>query len=320
VSAAAKREGSPWTGLAPVFGKELADQLTSVRMRVLEVIVLVAAIGAVYVAGQQLRATVSESPFAFLELFTSAQNPLPSFVTFLGFFVPLIAISLGFDAVNGELNRRTLSRVLAQPIYRDALLAGKFLGALATLALLLFGLWLVTTGLGILVLGIPPSGEEVARGLLFLVVTLLYAGIWLSLALLCSLLFRQPATSAMVSLGAWIFFTVLWPIFAVYLAQAVAGPAIVPEAQVRQAELATALARVDPGTLYAGAVQVLLHPSVRSLGPVFISQLERALIGAPLPLGQSVLLAWPQTVALLAGTSLLFALAYVVFQRREIRA
>ena len=99
-----------------------------------------------------------------------------------------------------------------------------------------------------------------------------------------------------------------------------ASAAVLPEAQVRQAELATALARVDPGTLYAGAVQVLLHPSVRSLGPVFISQLERALIGAPLPLGQSVLLAWPQTVALLAGTSLLFALAYVVFQRREIRA
>ena len=317
---AAKREGSPWTGLGPMFAEELADQLTSVRMRILEVIVLIAAVGAVYVAGQQLRATVSESPFPFLQLFTTAKNPLPSFITFLGFFVPLVAISLGFDAVNGEFSRRTLSRVLSQPIYRDALLAGKFLGALATLALLLLGLWLVTTGLGIVVLGIPPGGTEVARGLLFLLVTLLYAAIWLCLAMLCSLLFRQPATSAMASLGLWVLFAVLWPIFAQLLAQALGGAALTPEAQLRQVEVAAALGRVDPGTLYAQAVQALLHPAVRSLGPVFLSQLDRALIGAPLPLGESVLLAWPQVVTLLSASCLLFALAYVVFQRREIRA
>ena len=46
-----------------------------------------------------------------------------------------MAIGLGFDAVNGEHNRRTLSRILAQPIYRDALLFGKILAALVTLAI-----------------------------------------------------------------------------------------------------------------------------------------------------------------------------------------
>ena len=315
-----KREGTPFMGLGPVWAKELSDQLASARMRVLEILVLIAAVGAVYVAGQQLRATVSESPFAFLDLFTTAQSPLPSFVSFLGFFVPLVAISLGFDAVNGEYNRRTLSRVLAQPIYRDALLTGKFLAAMTTLGLLLLGLWLVTTGFGILVLGVPPGGEEVARGLLFLLVTLFYAGIWLALAMLCSLVFRQPATSAMVSLGVWMFFVVLWPIFAQYIAQAVTGPAFLPEAQVRQVELITALSRIAPGTLYAEAVQALLHPAVRSLGPVFYSQLVRAIVGDPLPLAASLELVWPQVVALLSGTCLLFALGYVVFQRREIRA
>ena len=315
-----KREGSPWTGLGPVLSKELSDQLASVRMRILELLVLIAAIGAVFVAGQQLRATVSESPFAFLALFTTAQQPLPSFVSFLGFFVPLVAISLGFDAINGEYNRRTLSLVLAQPIYRDALLMGKFLAAMSTLALLLLGLWLVTTGLGIVVLGLPPGGEEVARGALFLLVTLFYAGVWLALAMLCSLLFRQPATSAMVSLGVWIFFAVLWPIFAQYLAQAITGPAYLPQTQLQQVLLATDLGRIAPGTLYSEAVQVLLHPAVRSLGPVFYSQLNRALIGSPLPLIDSMELAWPQTVALLATTCLLFALGYVTFQRREIRA
>jgi len=315
-----KREGSPWTGLGPVFGKEFSDQLGSVRMRILELLVLVAAVGAVYVASQNLRATITESPIAFLQLFTAAQRPLPSFVSFLAFFVPLMAISLGFDAVNGELNRGTLGRILAQPIYRDALLLGKYLAALATLALVLLGLWLVTVGLGIAALGVPPGSEEVARGLVFLLLTLFYAGIWLALAMLASLLFRQPSTSAMVSLGVWLFFAVLWPVFAQYLSQAITGPAFFADAQIHQAELATMVARISPSTLYAEAVQVILHPSVRSLGPVFYSQLDRALIGAPLPLAESLSLVWPQVVALLAGSCLLFAFAYVVFQRREIRA
>jgi len=64
----------------------------------------------------------------------------------------------------------------------------------------------------------------------------------------------------------------------------------------------------------------LLNPGVRSLGPVLVSQLEGAVLGTPLSLGQSLLLAWPQITGLLALTLLLFALAYVLFQRREVRA
>src|SRR5690606_1614774 len=96
-------------------------------------IVLIAA-GTLYTSIGTLRRTTVEDPFLFLRLFTIADAPLPSFLSFLGFFVPLMAIALGFDSINGEYARRTLSRVLAQPIYRDALILGKFLASLATLA------------------------------------------------------------------------------------------------------------------------------------------------------------------------------------------
>ena len=76
-----------------------------------------------------------------------------------------MAIGLGFDAINGEHNRRTLSRILAQPIYRDALLFGKFLAGLFTLSISLIALWLLVIGLGLFLLGVPPSGEEMARAL-----------------------------------------------------------------------------------------------------------------------------------------------------------
>jgi ABC-2 type transport system permease protein len=64
----------------------------------------------------------------------------------------------------------------------------------------------------------------------------------------------------------------------------------------------------------------LLNPEVRSLGLVLRSQLEGAVMGTPLPLGQSLLLVWPHLTGLSATALLLFGLGYVVFQRREIRA
>ena len=119
-----RREGSPWRGVGVVTLKELSDHLTSARMRVLEWLVVLIALAALYGAIQQIRDVTAEDPFLLLRLFTTSREPLPSFVSFLSFLVPLIAIGLGFDAVNGEHNRRTLSRILSQPIYRDALLFG----------------------------------------------------------------------------------------------------------------------------------------------------------------------------------------------------
>lgn len=144
---------------------------------------------------------MGEDPYLYLKLLSTAQDPLPSFVGFLSFFVPLAAIALAFDAVNGEYARGTLSRILSQPIYRDALLFGKFLAGLGTLSVLLLALLLLVLGLGLFTLGVPPGGEEVARIFFFFLATLAYAGVWLALGLLFSVLFRQPATAALAALG-----------------------------------------------------------------------------------------------------------------------
>jgi ABC-2 type transport system permease protein len=185
----ARRSGSVWTGCGTVFMKEFADHLGSGRMRVLEWLVLLTGIGAVYTAIQDLKTTTSQDPFLFLRLFTDAHDPLPSFMAVLGFLIPLVAIGLGFDAINGEFNRRTMSRILAQPVYRDALLLGKFFAGIATLGVALVTLWLLIIGLGLLTLGVPPTGEEVIRGISFLIVSLAYGGLWLAVAMLCSVIF-----------------------------------------------------------------------------------------------------------------------------------
>ena len=311
-----RREGSALQGLGVVVLKELTDHLTSARMRVLEWLVVLTALAAVYGAITQIREVTAEDPFLFLRLFTTARDPLPSFVSFLGFLAPLMAIGLGFDAINGEHNRRTLSRILSQPIYRDALLFGKFLAGLGVLAISFIALWLLVIGLGLIMLGVPPGGEEMARALLFLLVTIAYAGVWLALAMLFSVIFRSAATAALVTLGLWLFLSVIWPSLASALVQAFVSP----DNQVLEITAAQDLARLSPSTLFGETVLAILHPTTRTLGPVYLDQLQGALMGSPLSLGESVMVAWPQIVGMIAASILLFVAGYIVFQRQEVRA
>jgi ABC-2 type transport system permease protein len=316
------RRGSPWTGLGTVLAKETADHLSSARMRILEALVFLTAIYSAYAAIRSIRATIGESPFLFLRLLTMEQDPLPfSFIGLLGFLIPLVAIALSFDAVNGEFNRRTLSRVLAQPIYRDALLLGKFLAGLLSLSIALVALWLLVVGLGLLLLGLPPSTEEMVRMLGFLAATIAYGGVWLALALLFSVLFRAPATAALAALGTWLVFSLFWSVITPIIASLIAGPAegvLGPRLAYLNTE--QIIDRLAPNTLYAETALALLQPATRALGPVLISQLQGAVLGAPLPVTQSFILIWPQLTGLIAATILIFAIAYVLFQRQEIRA
>ena len=315
-----QREGSALHGFGVVTLKEIADHFTSILVVVLVVVVTMAAVVVVSLGIGPIKETTAEDPFLFLRLFTRS-SPLP-LVGLLSFLVPLIAIGLGFDAVNGEHNRRTLSRILSQPIYRDALLFGKFAGGLFTLTVGLIVLWLLVIGLGLLGLGIPPNAEEMARALVLLAVTIAYAGFWFALALLCSIVFRSAATAALVSLGLWLFMTILWPLFAPVLANVITSAGDI----LGVLESQQAFARLSPVVLFNEVVAVVLDPSIRSSQQSMLASLGLALIergaipNAPIPLLQSVLIVWPQIVGLVAGTILLFVTGYIVFQRQEVRA
>lgn len=317
-----RREGSPWRGLSVVFFRELFDHLTSVRFLVLEFLVILLGGAVVYFAAEQVSRTTAEDPFLFLRLFAPPGQTLLSFVLVLSILVPVLAIGLGFDSVNGEYNRRTMSRILAQPIYRDALLFGKFLAGLLTIAISLVTLWLLVIGFGLLRLGIPPSGEEIGRLLVFLLVTIAYAGVWLALALLFSIVFRSTATAALISLGIWLFLALLWPAMAQLIGEAI-SPSDIRFAMLGLPTPATlawqeGLARISPGTLYGEAVVAMLNPDSQSM-TTLLAQFQGR-IASPLPLDQSILQAWPQMVGLIAGMIVLYVIGYVAFQRQEVRA
>jgi ABC-2 type transport system permease protein len=316
-----RREGSALHGLGVVMLKEIADHFSSIIIVVLIAAAAAAAIIVVILGIGPIKDSTAEDPFLFLRLFTRS-TPLSLPLLLSAFLVPWMAISLGFDAVSGEHNRRTLSRILSQPIYRDALLFGKVLAGLFTLAMTSLVLWLLVIGLGLLGLGLPPNAEEMARALILLLVTIIYGAFWFTLALLFSILFRSAVAAILVSIGIWLFLTFLWPALAPVLATSFVGANDV----LGLLEVQQAFARLSPVVLYNEIVAIVLDPSIRSTQQAVLAQLGLVMIErgavpqAPIPLLQSVLIVWPQIVGLIASSILLFVIAYIAFQRQEVRA
>ena len=311
-------------GIGPVARKELADHLSGLRFGILLVLIGVASVASVYAASTAIREAVSSSTsgqFAFLDLFTVSGQSLPSLLNFIVFLAPLLGIALGFDGLNSERSQGTLSRLMSQPIHRDAVLHGKFVAGLGVVSLALTALVVIVGGVGIVLLGTPPSLGEVGRLVVFIILTTIYVGFWLALAQLFSVLFRQAATSALASIAVWLFFAVFASLIVGLIVNAVAPAGTdATNAQIlRHEQLSTELNRASPATLYDEATTALLNPGVRSLGVLVSSQVDRAVVG-PLSFSQSLILVWPQIITLVGLVLLCFTISYILFMREEIRA
>lgn len=318
-------------GLVEVFRKELADAFTGKRFAVLFSLILLAGVFSAYVAAQGIKPVPVEGaagivsgtiPFVFLRLFTTGSGALPSFQTFIMFLIPIVGISLGFDAINREKAHATMSRLLAQPIYRDTVINGKFLAGVVTIAIMLTSIFLIVSGLGLRQIGVIPSSEEAARIFIYLITSILYGAFWLGLAMLFSILFERTATSALVSIAVWIF-------FAFFMGMISGGIAdwLVPVKEgstdatllIRNLDAELMVSRFSPVGLFQEAGVFLLEPFERSLGAI-PSWLSARMIPNPISMTQSLLIVWPHLIGLITLTVVCFAISYIKFIRDEIRA
>jgi ABC-2 type transport system permease protein len=305
-----------------VFWKELSDHFSSRRFMILLIIVLLFGLWGSYSTGQAIRENSEMVPpqFAFLLLITSSGESIFSLATLLGFFGPLVGITLGFDSISGEYARGTLSRVLSQPIYRDSLINGKFFAGLVTIAVLWSSILLLVIGLGITLLGFPPNTEELWRMLIFTMVGIFYVGFWLALAMLFSLIFQKTVTAALASMAVWLFMLLFVPVLTLAIANIAVPDATTPEAVSRQIDIANLVGRISPSTLFQESVQILLNPSTgRTFGGVLPGQAE-GILATPLALGQSMALIWPHITTLFGLVAICFGISYIIFMRAEIRA
>jgi ABC-2 type transport system permease protein len=305
--------------------KEITDHVRSWRFIILLAIIALTCLGSLYtsisnLANESNTAGNADNSFFFLNLFTQSDGTLPPFVVFISFLGPLLGISLGFDAINSEHNKGTLSRILAQPVPRDFVLNAKFVAGTMVISVMFFTLSFLVIGAGLIAIGIPPTAEEFMRIVFFTLLSVVYVSFWLNLSIFFSVKFKQPATSALSGIAAWLFFTVFYPLIVNIITKGFQPSKYAsPHAIFFYEKLKFSLTQIMPNELFSEITSTLLMPSVRSLGPLTMQQVQGTIPGA-LPLGQSLMVVWPQLTGLIAFTLICFLLSYISFMRREIRS
>ena len=303
-----------------IFWKEMGDHFGQRRFLLLLGLVGMGTLWGVFINADLLVRT--GDGFFFLDMFTSNLGVPISLVSFISFFGPVVGIALGFDSINSERTQGTLARVLAQPVFRDAVFNGKFLAGLLTLSIVVLSMGISVVGLGMFRVGMAPGGEEVVRLIGFGLVTIAYLAFWLALAMTASVLLRNTVTSALISIGLWIGLSFFVTLGASVLADQLVPEVTTPEEALRHFNILTWASRLSPGSLFTEAVSILLDPiggRVLTLLTVAPERLE-GLLATPVSAGQSLQLVWPHIVALVAMTGALAGISYTKFMREEIRA
>ena len=179
----------------------------------------------------------------------------------------------------------------------------------------------IVAGYGALRIGLGPTGSDAIRLAAFWVISLIYVAFWLAVALLLSVVTRRPSTAALAAIALWLVTTVFAGLIAGSVADSLRDLPEEPSAEqvLDKARFELNVRRLSPDQLYSEATGVLLNPARQSTGILVLAPEDLALPSA-LSLGQSLLLAWWQLVVLVAGTTVVFVVAYIAFMRQEIRA
>ena len=316
-------------GLYPVFKKELSDHFSSYRFVILFALIAMVSFITSYMAGIHMKENLealAKTRFPFLMLFSSP-GALFSMIQFVAFFGPLIGLILGFDSINRERAQGTLVKLVSQPIYRDAVINGKFLAGVATISVLLTSIVLVISGFGLAFVGVVPGIEEIWRLLVYLLISIFYISFWLGISILFSIFFKGIATSALASVALWIFLSFFISLGAEVAANAVA-PAdgqnqTKPETIVKNIRIKETVSLISPMVLYSKATEIIIDPMRKTTGSIIMMGPMEELLSSrfqnPLTLSQSMILVFPHMTALIAITLICFAISYLVFLKQEIR-
>jgi len=321
-------------GALTVYRKELADYFSSKIFIILLAVIYIIGLGFVYIAIQNIKAAPTSTDqnllikvfideFIYLKLFTVGQILNFNFVSFLGIFLPLIGILFGFDAINSERNSGNLSRLLAQPIYRDSLINGKFLAGITTIAIMISSIVFIIIGVGIRSIGVPPTAEEILRIFVFIIVCIIYGTFWMSLSMLFSVIMKNTASSILTAIPIWILLVFFWGMIAKAIADAVfpTGDTATNAQIISNSTLWLNIQRISPQFLFLEAALILINPTLQHvlLRPVTSAALDKMLFN-PLSMSQSFVQVWPQLLTIIALAFICFALSYIIFMRQEVRS
>ncbi len=317
------------SGVFAIYRKELSDHFSSYRFVILFALIAMVSLITSYMAGVSIRENlqgVAKPKFVFLMLF-STSGAVFSMVRFVAFFGPLLGLVLGFDTISRERAHGTLSKLVSQPIFRDAVINGKFLAGVSVITVMVLAIILAITGFGLALLGVVPGIEEMWRLGVFVLVSICYISFWLALAMLFSILFKSLATSALASIALWIFLSFFVSLGASVVADSIAPldtmQGVNPAVLVKNANVKESVSLFSPMVLYSKATGTIIDPTRNTTRALVLmgaaEEISAARFKGPLSLGQSILVIYPHLLVLIAITLVCFGISYAVFMLQEIR-
>ncbi len=322
------------SGIITIARKEFLDHVSSRKFLLifgtLLIVVLVSAI--------QGASTFTQTPEAGVVSLSGALSQMVSNISLIG---GILAIAMSFDAINREKTRGSLKVLLSYPIYRDAVVNGKFLGGLAVMLVVAVTTFVAGIGTFVGITGIPLTADSAARLVLFLGMSIVYLTLFLGIGLLLSIVFPEPSTSLLGAMIVWLASAFLIPSLSFTISSIVYPPTFGRGSLgdlggltgqgsmtiIRGGSQAQLLERlisgISPSESFQTAVTSILTTSQLQFRPGQMNQTQRQTPGSittiPINLQQALMTALPNTIYLVALLSVVFVICYIRFMREEIR-
>jgi ABC-2 type transport system permease protein len=294
-----------------VASKEFSDIVRSKRFIILIVIfglVMTIAMAAIYIQVIQAMSSLPEVPMpqAFLGMMALILSGT------LSSFAPVMGVALGCDTISGEREKGTLKIVLAQPVYRDTVINGKFLAAASAVSLATLITSLASVGISIIIIGVTPTAGEAIRMALFLLFSVLFTMTYYGISTFLSTILKKTSQSVILSVVVWAVFTFVISIIASLIAFTIAPPYIPgqpsdEESIRRYTAIVEAISSITPNYHFSKIGQYLLSPYSPTA-----TQEEVSIVS-------SLMYAGPNILVLVIVTALVFVFSYITFTRQEVR-
>ncbi len=129
-------------------------------------------------------------------------------ISLVSLLIPIIALMLGYSAINGEIEKGSMNSLLSLPVNRLEILLGKFLGLGSLLTIT------ITIGFGFagIVIGLNVPNVDYLSYLFFILSTVLLGLVFLVIALFLSSLFKKRSAAMGSAIFIWFLFQIILPI------------------------------------------------------------------------------------------------------------
>lgn len=246
-------------------------------------------------------------------------NTLSSMVTNFSLVGGVLALAISFDTINGERQTGSMKTLLSYPIYRDKIIYGKYLGGLIVVTIVSAITFLAGIGIFVGFSGLPMTGDTVMRLGLFFLISLVYMAIFLGVGLLLSIVMPQPSTSLLASMIVWLASIRLIPNIGYAIAQIMYPVRMTFNGNISDFStpqgfdsIRTVISALSPSTTYEQIVNNILTTSRLQFSSGNIATVS-------ISLEQTLQTSAPYIIYFAGLLIAIFAAAYFVFMRQEIR-